>query len=380
MAVGTKVAMSLVSVMSAELGAATGVDTALMHLSAVGNFSLDRAAAEDALGEKQELEAEKAQCTCTFGFDNKVADAYMVERGTTVQLAWDDNSNHGSVTFACTDVSMFALEGYDYETGCPAGGLSFFCTGGAPWGGLTADTTFKVYSLADNTDRPPVVYGTRPANWNTATFDDSTWNNAQFSTYNAAAICDSGGKYWLFRKTIPSLMPAPSSAVGDPHLQNIYGERFDLMKPGKVVLIHIPRGKPVKDALLVVEADAVRLGGQCADMYFQMLNITGAWADKAHAGGLRFDAGFAPDEQPQWLKLGPVKVKVARGRTDTGLLYLNFYIKYLKLAGFDVGGVLGADDHTEAATPTSSCQNHIALSPESNPESPEKSVASATLG
>jgi len=179
----------------------------------------------------------------------------------------------------------------------------------------------------------------------------------------------------------PTATPAPpSSAVGDPHLQNIYGERFDLMKPGKVVLVHIPRGKPVEGTLLAVEADAVRLGGQCSDMYFQMLNITGAWADKAHAGGLRFDAGSAPDEQQKWVKLGPVELKVAHGRTDTGLLYLNFYIKYLKLAGFDVGGVLGADDHTEAATPSGSCQKQIALFPEPNPKSLKKSVASATLG
>jgi hypothetical protein len=47
--------------------------------------------------------------------------------------------------------------------------------------------------------------------------------------------------------------PAPSSdpgaaATGDPHLQNVYGERFDLMKPGKHVLIHIPKGHPVENA------------------------------------------------------------------------------------------------------------------------------------
>merc|ERR1719311_1704778 len=75
----------------------------------------------------------------------------------------------------------------------------------------------------------------------------------------------------------PTPAPAPASATGDPHLQNIYGERFDLMRPGKHVLINIPRGASVENALLQVEADAENMGGRCADMYFQELNITGVW-------------------------------------------------------------------------------------------------------
>ncbi|CAK0897706.1 unnamed protein product [Prorocentrum cordatum] len=66
-----------------------------------------------------------------------------------------------------------------------------------------------------------------------------------------------------------------ASATGDPHLQNIHGERFDLMRPGNAVLIQIPRGQPFEKSWLTVEADARRLGSQCADMYFQSLNITG---------------------------------------------------------------------------------------------------------
>ena len=46
-----------------------------------------------------------------------------------------------------------------------------------------------------------------------------------------------------------------ASGRGDPHLQNIHGERFDLMRPGKFELMHIPRGATVENALLVVEAD-----------------------------------------------------------------------------------------------------------------------------
>lgn len=170
-----------------------------------------------------------------------------------------------------------------------------------------------------------------------------------------------------------------ASAVGDPHLKNIYGEQFDLMRPGKVLLIHIPRGQPVEGALLVVDADAVQLGGQCADIYFSQVNITGAWADEVHAGGLRFDAHFARDEQPKWVKLGPVELKVTHGRTNTGTAYLNFHIKHLKFAGFDIGGLLGADDHASAAAPTEKCQKQLALFREAQLKSTGKSMAIGTL-
>merc|ERR1719188_1330015 len=51
-------------------------------------------------------------------------------------------------------------------------------------------------------------------------------------------------------------------AKGDPHLQNIYGQKFDLMMPGEHTLIRIPRG--ANRALLAVMAEAQRLGTECA--------------------------------------------------------------------------------------------------------------------
>lgn len=170
---------------------------------------------------------------------------------------------------------------------------------------------------------------------------------------------------------------APASATGDPHLQNLYGERFDLMKPGGVVLIQIPRGQPIDDTLLTVEADARRLGAGCADMYFQTLSVTGRWA----GSGLRFDAQREPEEKPKWLKFGRVELKVAHGRTDKGVKYLNFYVKHLGHAGADVGGLLGMDDHTEAATPDKGCVKSMSLAKKDTQDTakwPDASVATAT--
>ncbi|CAK0837887.1 unnamed protein product, partial [Prorocentrum cordatum] len=173
--------------------------------------------------------------------------------------------------------------------------------------------------------------------------------------------------------------PPQVSAFGDPHLTNVYGERFDLMRQGKVLLINIPRGKPVEDALLVAEADVRRMGAQCADMYFQRLNITGAWADEAHAGGLTFDAKTAHEAGAGWTKFGPLELKVVRGRTDQGVPYLNFYARHLGKAGFAVGGLLGEDDHTEAATPAAECGKQLSLARRAAPTRAAPSSAPSSV-
>jgi hypothetical protein len=155
-----------------------------------------------------------------------------------------------------------------------------------------------------------------------------------------------------------------AAAVGDPHLQNVFGERFELMRPGKHVLIHLPRGERVESVLLRVEAEARRLGGQCTDMYFQEISITGDWVEKKyHRGGmgLRFQAQRVHDETPSWITFGKVQVKVTHGRTQQGVHYLNFHVKNLGRAGLVVGGLLGADDHTEAALPSNECIHKISL-------------------
>ncbi|CAK0877983.1 unnamed protein product, partial [Prorocentrum cordatum] len=179
--------------------------------------------------------------------------------------------------------------------------------------------------------------------------------------------------------TFPSGVPlaggagASVAATGDPHLQNVLGQRFDLMKPGKHILINIPRGRH-KNALLRVQADARKLGGQCADMYFQELNITGQWVEAKGTSGLRFQSDDVYDEQPKWLKFGTVQVKVAHGHTQDGAKYLNFYVKHLGHSGLAVGGLLGEDDHSDAAMSSDGCAHHISLL-----ELPSKSAQSTSV-
>jgi hypothetical protein len=148
------------------------------------------------------------------------------------------------------------------------------------------------------------------------------------------------------------------AGTGDPHLQNVFGERFDLMQAGRHVLVHIPRGARTEGILLRVEAEARRVGKLCADMYFQELNLTGKWAEEKQVGGLRYRAAESVTEDPQWVQFGrKVDVKVARGRTLEGVRYLNIYVKHLNRAGFSVGGLLGEDDHSKEVTTPEYCKH-----------------------
>jgi len=152
-----------------------------------------------------------------------------------------------------------------------------------------------------------------------------------------------------------------AAAVGDPHLQNVHGERFDLMKPGKHVLINIPRGVTAEKSLLQVRADARHLGGQCADMYFQEVNVTGSWAEAKQVGGYHYSVKHGDGETPEWVAFGKVGLKVVHGRTDGGLSYLNVYVKHLGRAGYAVGGLLGEDDHEDVINPPADCAKRMSL-------------------
>jgi hypothetical protein len=152
-------------------------------------------------------------------------------------------------------------------------------------------------------------------------------------------------------------------AIGDPHLQNIHGERFDLMQPGEHVLIHIPRQESIQNTLLHVQAVTQTIGGPCADTYFMRINVTGRWPSALRPGGFIFRADDPNSgAESKWMDLhGGLQVKVVHGRTQQGIRYLNFYIKHLDRAGFPVGGLLGEDDHEEASTPPRACEQRMAL-------------------
>mmetsp|Transcript_30943 Transcript_30943/g.70063 ORF Transcript_30943/g.70063 Transcript_30943/m.70063 type:complete len:348 (-) Transcript_30943:218-1261(-) len=166
--------------------------------------------------------------------------------------------------------------------------------------------------------------------------------------------------------TSNSALGGGGAAVGDPHLQNIHGERFDLMQPGEHVLVHIPRREGIEKTLLHVQGAAQTLGGLCTDTYFTRINITGKWASALRPGGFMFRADD-PDigAESKWINLHGssqgVQIKVVHGHTQQGTRYLNFYVKNLGRTGLPVGGLLGEDDHEEASIPVRACEQRLAL-------------------
>jgi hypothetical protein len=156
------------------------------------------------------------------------------------------------------------------------------------------------------------------------------------------------------------------SATGDPHLVNVHGQHFDLMKPGVHVLLHVPFKARPSQVVLHVDADAQRVGGACADTYFMSINITGKWVEsRVHAlgiagSGLSFSAGSGSAHTgTKWMSFGKMMLKVVHGRTSEGTAYLNFFVRNLRHAGHLVGGLLGEDDHEDAATVSGACKNVI---------------------
>ncbi|CAK0908391.1 unnamed protein product [Prorocentrum cordatum] len=174
--------------------------------------------------------------------------------------------------------------------------------------------------------------------------------------------------------------PTPSvAATGDPHLQNLLGERFDLMKQGMHVLINIPRGTGASSAMLRAQADAVRLGEHCGDLYFQELNVTGVWAEASRAGGYHYSVSQSDVPSSEWVAVGKVALKVVIAHTDRELQYLNVYLKHLGQSGFAVGGLLGEDDHEDASTPPETCVKRISLKKDAQSISSRLSAASIAV-
>jgi len=162
-----------------------------------------------------------------------------------------------------------------------------------------------------------------------------------------------------------------TAAVGDPHLQNIHGERFDLMKSGEHVLIHLPRRESLENALLHVQAVAQTLGHFCTDTYFVRINVTGKWPSALRPGGFIFHADDPDtDAASGWMRLqgssNGLQMKVVHAHTQQGIRYLNFYIKHLDRIGFPVGGLLGEDDHEEVSTLPHNCEQRMALKASTN--------------
>ena len=157
--------------------------------------------------------------------------------------------------------------------------------------------------------------------------------------------------------------PAPTDVVsgtGDPHLSNLRGEKFDVYQPGNMTLLHLPRLAEPARTLLLVEADARRMGDACS-VYFQVLAISGKWTNESKPIQFLANAHGTPEGRNwrEWMRFGSIDLKVVH--QSKGVDYLNVYARNVGKSGYEVGGLLGLDDHEAVATRPRECAHrHVA--------------------
>jgi hypothetical protein len=149
------------------------------------------------------------------------------------------------------------------------------------------------------------------------------------------------------------------SGVGDPHLSNLRGERFDIYQPGIVPLLRLPRRAEPEGTLLLLEASAKRAGDVCS-VYFQSVAISGRWTNQSEPIEFFANSHGAPMgmKWKEWKRFGTVELKMVR-RTK-GVEHVDVYAKLSGVAEYAVGGLLGSDDHKAMSTRPRQCSHRHA--------------------
>jgi len=153
--------------------------------------------------------------------------------------------------------------------------------------------------------------------------------------------------------------PDVVSGTGDPHLSNIHGEHFDIYQTGSMALLRLPRLAEPARTMLLVEADARRVGDVCS-VYFEVVTISGVWTNQTEPIQFLASTHSPPEGRhwKEWMHFGPIDLKVAR--RNKGVDYLNVYARNIGHSGYEVGGLLGLDDHTAVAKRPPQCSHRHA--------------------
>jgi hypothetical protein len=189
--------------------------------------------------------------------------------------------------------------------------------------------------------------------------------------------------------TTPDLDITPSptasstaTAVGDPHMINVKGEKFDLVRSGRMQLLRVPLEAVAEKANLTVDAMIVDMAGSidgCTTApYIQTVTFGGRWlggrsltvSSKAGKMQVLLD-GMWPMVSAQPVAIGSVKLAYvhpnamelqvgdASIRVSHGVQMFHFFLNMqagsLSSLGYTLGGLLGGDDHRPFSTLASEC-------------------------
>jgi hypothetical protein len=121
-----------------------------------------------------------------------------------------------------------------------------------------------------------------------------------------------------------------------------------------MALIHVPRLAEPARTLLLVEAEARRIGDVCS-VYFQVVRISGIWTNQSQPIQFFAHTDGTPKGRTwkSWMRFGTIELKVTRRKK--GVEYLNVYARNIDRTAYEVGGLLGLDDHAAVAIRPHGC-------------------------
>jgi hypothetical protein len=213
----------------------------------------------------------------------------------------------------------------------------------------------------------------------------------------------------------PTGGPTAGEITGDPHVTNVEGQRFNLVRVGVHTLLRLPRfsdPRPAQSALpaLLEVLGTIESEKSCEEPFVRQLDLNGLWLRQSgplvlRAGGLNEDSKGAIMLQVNGSHVGVdelshdarlrgllqvTKAKTKQAKPHGGRVHRNKFftvklhfsgatltvdwvhrevpgstLNHLDLhvadlprleKGMDVGGILGRDDHTLAASSSPGCE------------------------
>jgi len=234
------------------------------------------------------------------------------------------------------------------------------CTGFSSRAAASSSTGSTCYIYASCADRNyPGETGARGPS--AGTCSGSTRDNPNFAGYTDCGLAEGtsnsiGGAYAIssvqqqqcMKKspvtTTTTTTAAPAaSAVGDPHLTNINGKKFDI-HDGLHRLVHFPRGSLDSEALLMIDGNATMMSGEqsCYNVFFQSAKISGKWVgdeillqhDASHTGRKNFVLTSHGQHQ-EWSKLPGIPLTMPFTGTEPIKVFTKTLVPSIDMPGGD---------------------------------------------